>query len=155
MSEDRWNSETTFGRNEMSIARVIPSSENCMYRKSCCRAANSLTHCADIMATRNAVFQARGYGRHTANGSKGFLINICNTRGKSQEGIGSLNEGKIHIKPLRKHLNLGKKKQYAHPLPYDKLRWQISTLEYRSGPNLKASKKKKIIGRPEFGGSAY
>lgn len=64
-------------------------------------AASSLTHCAEVLATRKINFMERWAREQIARCSKGGLVRGERTRLWSQEGIGLCTMGKVLRKPRR------------------------------------------------------
>lgn len=81
----RWNSETTFGRNLASRPKETLSLWKTIYVGSAIMATNSLTHVAEVMATRKMTFMDKWEREFTASYLKGGLVRAKNTRLRSQE----------------------------------------------------------------------
>lgn len=65
-------------------------------------AVNSLTHLAEVMATRNATFIKRWEREHVANSSKGGFMRAERKGLRSHAGVRFSTGGKVLSKPFTK-----------------------------------------------------
>lgn len=80
--EFMWNSESTFGINVILVPNRTACGKKARKGGQISSAANSLTRRADVIATN--VFHHNSFKSQLDAGSKGDLVNVRSTSGRSQ-----------------------------------------------------------------------
>ena len=104
----------------MSMYKVTLSGCICRYGGSDLRAAISLAHLAEVMATRNAVFKERSFSEQVAIGSNGGLVMASKTSGRDHCGAMVWEGGRMFWIPFKNLLSVGSEKSLAE---YDRGGW--------------------------------